>query len=41
MSLKIWILVTEMCLKVENAFKFDNLEASKDKKVTIGSLAQP
>ena len=40
LSLKIWTLVTEICLEIESVFKFDSLEACKGKEVTIGCLAQ-
>ena len=40
-SLKIWNLVTEICLEIEGVLKFDSLEACKGKKVAIGCLAQP
>ena len=38
LSLKIWILVTEICLEIEDVFKFDVLEACKDKKAALGWL---
>ena len=41
LSLKIWILGTEIGLEIEDVFKFDSLEASKRKKATVGWLAQP
>ena len=41
LSLKIWILVTAICLEIEDVFKFDSLEACKGKKARIGWLAQP
>jgi len=41
LSLKISILVTEICLENEDFFKFDSLEASKGKKTALGWLAQP
>ena len=39
--MKIWILVTKICLAIEDVFKLDSLEACKGKKITIGGLAQP
>ena len=41
LNLKIWILVTENCLEIEDVLKFESLEACKGKKATIGWLAQP
>ena len=41
LSLKIWILLTEIFLEIEDVFQFDSLEACKGKKATIGWLAQP
>ena len=33
--------MTEICLEIEDVFKFDSLEACKGKKATVGWLAQP
>ena len=41
LKLKIWILVTENCLEIENVLKFESLEAYKGKKATFGWLGQP
>ena len=41
LSLKIWILVTEICLEIEDVFKFDSLEAFKGKKTVLGWLVEP
>ena len=40
-NLKIWILVTEICLEIEDVFKFDSFEAFKGKKAMLGWLVQP
>ena len=32
LNLEIWILVTEICFKIEVVWKFDSLEAYKGKK---------
>ena len=31
LSLEIWILVTEICLEIEDIFKFDSFETNKGK----------
>ena len=36
LKLKIWILVTENCLEIEDVLKFESLEAYKGKKATFG-----
>ena len=41
LNLKIWILVTENCLEIEDVLKFESLEACKGKKVAFGWLGQP
>ena len=41
LKLKIWILVTENCLEIEDVLNFEYLEACKDKKTTFGWLGQP
>ena len=41
MNLKIWTLVAENCLEIEDVLKFENLEAWKGKKATFGWLGQP
>ena len=41
LSLKFLILVTELCLEIENVLKFDILEACKGTKAVIGLLGQP
>jgi hypothetical protein len=40
LSMKIWISVIEICLEIEDVFKFESLEACKGKKVAIGCLAE-
>ena len=40
LTLKIWILVIEICLETEDVFKFDCLDACKDKKAAHGWLAK-
>ena len=41
LNLKIWILVTENCLEIEDVLKFESLEACKGKKAAFGWLGQP
>ena len=36
LSLKFWILVTGIRLEMEDAFKFDSLEACKVKEAMVG-----
>ena len=38
---KIWILVTEKCLEIEDVLKYESLEACKGKKAAFGWLGQP
>ena len=40
LNLKIWILVTENCLEIENVLKFESLEACEGNKSTFGWLGQ-
>ena len=40
LKLKIWILVAENCLEIENVLKFESLEPCKGKKATFGWLGQ-
>ena len=35
LSVKIWIMVTEICLEIEDVFKFDSLGACKGKKAKV------
>ena len=41
LNLKIWILVTENCLEIDDVLKFKNLGAWEDKKAAFGLLGQP
>ena len=41
LNLKIWILVTENCLKIEDVLKFESLAACKGKKAPFCWLGQP
>ena len=36
LSLEAWILVTEICIEIEDVFKFDSLEHGKGKKTVLG-----
>ena len=36
LSLKIWILMTEICSEIKDVFKFDSLGGCKHKKDTVG-----
>ena len=40
LNLKIWILVTENCLEIEDFLKFESLKACKGMKAAFGSLGQ-
>ena len=40
LNLKIWILVSENCLQIEDVLKFGSLEACKGKKVGFCWLGQ-
>ena len=41
LSLIIWTLVTQVCLEIENVFKFDSLESCKGKKAPVHWREQP
>ena len=41
MNLKIWTLVAENCLEIEDALKFESLEDGKGKKTAFGWLEEP
>ena len=41
LNFKIWILVAEYCLEIEDALKFESLETCKGKKAAFGWLEQP
>ena len=40
-NVKIWILVAEDCLEIEDVLKFESLEVCKRRKATFGWLGQP
>ena len=41
MKLKIWILVTENCLEIEDVLKFESLEPCKGNQAAFDWLSQP
>ena len=40
LNLKLWFLITENFLEIEDVLKFESLEACKGKKATFGWLGQ-
>ena len=41
LNLKIWTLVAENCLEIEDVLKFESLEDGKGKKTAFGWLDEP